>query len=128
MADGPAVADGVLLQNVLVDGRRQEIGYRIYDDGRFERRAAGKPWVGGPTLTPAHVQRVRSAIGQAGIERLESRYEPATPAKADGDPVVLHLHAAINGAQRDVAVVQPCKVPGVDGLIARVDEILKEIW
>jgi hypothetical protein len=128
MSDGPAVADGVLLQNLLVDARRQEIGYRIYDDGRFERRAAGKPWASGPTLTPARLERVRNAIGEAGIDRLEARYEPTTPRNPDANTVVLHVHAVVNGAAHSVAVVQPCKVPAIDALIARVDDVLKEIW
>jgi hypothetical protein len=42
--------------------------------------------------------------------------------------MVLHLHTEIDGAVRNVAVVRPCRVPAVDGLIARVNEVLKEVW
>jgi hypothetical protein len=42
--------------------------------------------------------------------------------------VVLHVHTEIDGAVHNVAVVRPCKVQAVDGLIARVDAVLKEVW
>ena len=125
-SDGPVVDNGVLLQNVLIDARGRQAGYRIYDDGRLEQRPSGKPWVSGPTLTTEQVERVRGAIRLAGIDKLERRYEPT--ARADGDAVVLHLHADVNGAMRQVAVVRPCKVPAVDALIARVNDVLKEVW
>jgi hypothetical protein len=128
MSDGPVVDNGVLLQNVLIDGRGRQAGYRIYDDGRLERRPTGKPWVSGPTLTTEQVERVRGAIRGAGIDKLESRYEPTAAQRGDGDAVVLHLHADVNGAVRNVAVVRPCKVPAVDALIARVNDVLKEVW
>ena len=128
MTDGPAVANGVLLQNVLVDARQREAGYRIYADGRFERRSVGEQWVGGPTLSPGQVQRVRGVIGDAAIDRLKPRYEPSATSVGDGDATVLHVDAAIGDAVHHLAVVQPCKVPAIDGLIAEVDEILKEVW
>jgi hypothetical protein len=74
------------------------------------------------------VDRVRSAIRGAGIDRLEPRYEPTPTERADAQSMVLHLHTEVDGAVRDVAVVRPCKVPAVDGLIARVNEVLKEVW
>ena len=128
MSDGPVVGEGVLLQNVLVDARGRQAGYRIYDDGRLERRPSGKPWVSGPTLIREQVERVRGAISEARIDQLEPRYEPTAAQRADVESMVLHLHAEIDGAVRNVAVVRPCKVPAVDGLIARVNEVLKEVW
>jgi hypothetical protein len=128
MADRPAVADGVLLQNVLVASHQREAGYRIYADGRFERRSVGEQWVGGPALTPGQVQRVRGVIGDAAIDRLKPRYEPSAPSTGDGGDAVLHVDAAIGDTVHHVAVVEPCKVPAIDGLIAEVDEILKEVW
>ena len=128
MSDGPVVGDGVLLQDVVVDARGRQAGYRIYDDGRLEQRPSGKPWVSGPTLIREQVERVRGAIREAGIDRLEPRYEPTAAQRADVESMVLHLHAEIDGAVRNVAVVRPCKVPAVDGLIARVNEVLKEVW
>ena len=128
MSDGPVVGTGVLLQDVVVDQRGRQAGYRIYGDGRLERRPSGKPWVSGPTLVSEQVDRVRSAIRGAGIDRLEPRYEPTPTERADAQSMVLHLHTEIDGAVRDVAVVRPCKVPAVDGLIARVNEVLKEVW
>lgn len=128
MSDGPVVGGGVLLQNLLVDARGRQAGYRIYDDGRLERRPSGKPWVSGPTLVPEQVERVRIAIRGAGIDRLEPRYEPTPAQRADAESVVLHVHTEIDGAVHNVAVVRPCKVQAVDGLIARVDAVLKEVW
>jgi hypothetical protein len=128
MSDGPVVGEGVLLQNVLVDAHGRQAGYRVYDDGRLERRPFGKPWVSGPTLVHEQVERVRVAVRGAGVDRLEPRYEPTAAQRADAESMVLHLHTEIDGAVRNVAVVQPCKVPAVDGLIARVNEVLKEVW
>ena len=128
MSDGPVVGDGVLLQDIVVDARGRQAGYRIYDDGRLEQRPSGKPWVSGPTLIREQVERVRGAIREAGIDRLEPRYEPTAAQRADAASMVLHLHTEIDGAVRNVAVVRPCKVPAVDGLIARVNEVLKEVW
>jgi hypothetical protein len=128
MSDGPVVGGGVLLQNLLVDARGRQAGYRIYDDGRLERRPSGKPGVSGPTLVPEQVERVRTAIRGAGIDRLEPRYEPTPAQRADAESVVLHVHTEIDGAVHNVAVVRPCKVQAVDGLIARVDAVLKEVW
>ena len=128
MSDGPVVGDGVLLQDVLVDARGRQAGYRIYDDGRLERRPSGKPWVSGPTLVREQVERVRGAIREARIDQLEPRYEPTAAQRADAESMVLHLHTEIDGAVRNVAVVRPCRVPAVDGLIARVNEVLKEVW
>ena len=128
MSDGPVVGGGVLLQDVLVDARGRQAGYRIYDDGRLEQRPSGKPWVSGPTLVREQVERVRGAIREAGIDRLEPRYEPTAAQRADADAMVLHVHTEIDGAVRNVAVVRPCRVPAVDGLIARVNEVLKEVW
>ena len=128
MSDGPVVGSDVLLQNVLVDGRGRQAGYRIYDDGRLERRPIGKPWVSGPTLVREQVERVRGAIRGSGVDRLEPRYEPTPAQRADAEGVVLHLHAEVDGAPRTVAVVRPCRVPAVDALIARVDAVLKEVW
>jgi hypothetical protein len=118
----------VLLQNVLVDARGRQAGYRIYEDGRLERRPIGKPWVSGPTLVREQVERVRGAIRGSGVDRLEPRYEPTPAQRADAEGVVLHLHAEVDGAPRTVAVVRPCRVPAVDALIARVDAVLKEVW
>jgi hypothetical protein len=128
MSDGPVVGEGVLLQNVLVDARGRQAGYRIYGDGRLERRPLGKPWVSGPTLVTEQVERVRVAIRGAGVDRLEPRYEPTPAQRADAESMVLHLHTEIGGAVRNVAVVRPCTVPAVDGLIARVNDVLKEVW
>jgi uncharacterized protein (DUF2461 family) len=128
MSDGPVVGEGVLLQDVVVDARGRQAGYRIYDDGRLERRPSGKPWVSGPTLIREQVERVRGAIREAGIDRLEPRYEPTAAQRAEAASMVLHLHTEIDGAVRNVAVVRPCKVPAVDGLIARVNDVLKEVW
>ena len=128
MSDGPVVGDGVLLQDIVVDARGRQAGYRIYDDGRLEQRPSGKPWVSGPTLIREQVERVRGAIREAGIDRLEPRYEPTAAQRADAASMVLHLHTEIDGTVRNVAVVRPCKVPAVDGLIARVNEVLKEVW
>ena len=128
MSDGPVVGEGVLLQDIVVDARGRQAGYRIYDDGRLEQRPSGKPWVSGPTLIREQVERVRGAIREAGIDRLEPRYEPTAAQRADAASMVLHLHTEIDGAVRNVAVVRPCKVPAVDGLIARVNEVLKEVW
>jgi hypothetical protein len=128
MSDGPVVGGGVLLQNLLVDARGRQAGYRIYDDGRLERRPSGKPWVSGPTLVPEQVERVRTAIRGAGIDRLAPRYEPTPAQRADAESVVLPVHTEIDGAVHNVAVVRPCKVQAVDGLIARVDAVLKEVW
>ena len=125
-SDGPVVDNGVLLQNVLIDARGRQAGYRIHDDGRLERRPSGKPWVSGPTLTTEQVERVRGAIRVAGIDKLEPRYEPT--ARADADAVVLHLDAEVSGAMRNIAIVRPCNVPAVDALIARVNDVLKEVW
>ena len=128
VSDGPVVGDGVLLQDVIIDARGRQDGYRIYDDGRLERRPSGRPWVSGPTLTTEQVQRVRGAIRVAGIDKLAPRYEPNPAQRADVDAVVLHLHAEVNDTIRNVAVVGPCKVPAVDVLIARVNDVLKEVW
>ena len=122
MSDGPVVGEGVLLQDVVVDARGRQAGYRIYDDGRLEQRPSGKPWVSGPTLIREQVERVRGAIREARIDRLEPRYEPTAAQRAEAASMVLHLHTEIEGAVRNVAVVRPCRVPAVDGLIARVNE------
>jgi hypothetical protein len=84
--------------------------------------------VSGPTLVPEQVERVRTAIRGAGIDRLAPRYEPTPAQRADAESVVLHVHTEIDGAVHNVAVVRPCKVQAVDGLIARVDAVLKEVW
>jgi len=128
MSDGPVVGRGVLLQNLLVDARGRQAGYRIYDDGRLERRPSGKPWVSGPTLVAEQVERVRVAIRGAGIDRLEARYEPTPVQRADAQSMVLNVHTEIDGAPHNVAVVRPCNVPSVEALIARVDAVLKEVW
>ena len=125
MQGEPAVPEGVLLQMLVVDPRGREAGYRIYDDGRFERRSVGGAWVSAPALTTEQQQAARAAIRSAGLERLEPRYEPATREVDDGNSV-LHVDASDGGARRSVAVVRPCKVAEVDALIARMDEILKQ--
>ena len=125
MTEVPTVPQGVLLQNLVVDARGREGGYRIHDDGRFERRSVGGEWQEAPTLAPAQVTAVRTAIGDAGLSRLEPRYEPAA-APADDGGSTLHVHARVDGAVRHVAVVRPCRVAEVDALVTRVDAILKE--
>ena len=161
MTEVPTVPQGVLLQNLVVDARGREGGYRIHDDGRFERRSVGGEWQEAPTLAPAQVTAVRAAIGDAGLSRLEPRYEPAA-APADDGGSTLHVHAGrqlarveaagvaavllgaeqghVGVGQQRLARTAVVREQGdadaggrmqtvaaeVDGLVTRVDAILKE--
>jgi hypothetical protein len=125
MAERPAVPNGVLLQNVLVDPHDREGGYRVYEDGRIERRSMGREWVQEAPLASEQVQNIRTAIRDAGLERLRDRYEPDAPPADDGGST-LHVHALREGRVQHVAVVRPCRVPELDALIVRVSEIFQQ--
>jgi hypothetical protein len=115
----PPVPAGVLVQVLNVDAEGVEAGYRIYADGRYESRPAGKSWSQGERLSAARLERARAAIADAGL--------PALPAVTRlegvrGDGRVLWAQSP----EASVAVVGPARQPALEALSARLVAIFKE--
>ncbi|HEY9829686.1 MAG TPA: hypothetical protein V6D26_03845 [Stenomitos sp.] len=125
MSQIPAVPEGVLLQVLLLDSHERESGYRIYGDGRYESHPLGKSWTLGSPLTPQQLEAVQTAIAQTGLERLQSIYRPTNSLSDDSNNVLWTQFADNQGTIRSIAVVQPCKVPEIDSLNARLVELFK---
>jgi len=123
MPTAPAIPEGLLLQFLRVDAEGEEAGYRIYADGRYETRAAGKPWVQGNPLNVDQLEDARAALADAALDTLPAVSE-LPGVRHDGR--VLWVQAVLEGAEQSVALVGPASQPAIHALSARLVALFAE--
>lgn len=122
MTSTQAVPSDVLLQSQNFDREGEPTGYRLFDDGRFERRRSGGPWEARDSLSADELTKVRQAIvasglvAAAGHHRAPSQPDDATRREVwarSGDALV---HLNIDGG---------CSVPAEQALMTAIVDLLR---
>ncbi|NJL85812.1 MAG: hypothetical protein HC886_07290 [Leptolyngbyaceae cyanobacterium SM1_1_3] len=126
MGEVPAVPENILLQVLLVDPHEREAGYRIYTDGRYESRPMGESWRFDAPLTPDQMEKVQAAIAEAGLENLQTLYQPAQPLPDQEDNILWLQVAEADSTVRSIKVVRPCSVSEIETLSNQLVGIFKD--
>lgn len=103
----PTVQDGVLVQYQSTDREGELTGFRVFEDGRYERRRSGGPWEPRPSLSAADLGTIRDAVRAVKLPAGKT----GAPAADDGGYSVLQI-----GRSSSLVIEQGCKVPEVDAL------------
>jgi hypothetical protein len=108
----PELAEGVLVQYQSTDREGESTGFRVFDDGRYERRRSGGPWEPRPRLSAEALGAIRDAVAATVLP--VPAEAPSGPQADDATVGVLQLRAA--GRERALVLEAGCRVAEVDAL------------
>lgn len=115
-AGAPGLAEGVLIQAITASDRWGESGFRVWHDGRYERRQRGGAWVVQTPLDAPRLEALRAAIGGASLAMAAGWHRSSRPGE----------HRETGWVQADgatVAIDTECEVDSVDRLFAEIARI-----
>lgn len=117
VVDGaPGLAEGVLIQAITASDRWGESGFRVWEDGRYERRQRGGPWVVQPPLDALRLETLRAAIGGASLAQAAGWHRSTRPAE--------HSETGwVQAGGATVAIDTDCGVESVDRMFADIARI-----
>jgi len=117
----PDLPDGVLLQVQTADREGDLSGYRVYLDGRAERRKAGGPWQERPALAADAVARIVAALDASGLDAVAGRH-PA-PSSPD-DATWRFVQARVGGQLVALRIDSGCEVAEERALNEQIVDVL----
>ena len=112
----PDLPEDVLFQSQIIGDNNQDAGYRIYNDGRYFSRRVGQSWQAQADLTSGQLERVRTAIAEAGFEGLDPVYR----AQGRVEDRVLWTQARIGSKAYHVAIIGRVQVPAIEELTQKL--------
>lgn len=118
---GADLPEGLLLQTQSFGPEGDPTGYRLFEDGRFERRRAGGPWEPKAPLSAAEVQRVREAIAASELAAAAGRHaHPSSPP----DATRREIWVRAGGALVRIEIGDGCIVEAEQRLAAAITDVL----
>ena len=119
----PPLADGVLIQSILVDDRGREGGWRVWADGRHEGRAVGEAdWQAGPAIDAAGMDEIQTILDDPGLDAMQGVHRP--DAAAEHESALWFQAARPGGPPLTVGLLDGARLPALDGLLARLAPVL----
>lgn len=122
MNSPPALPEGALLQSLVLAADAPPVGFRVFEDGRFERTRDGLQWESISTLPAERIQALRAALEAGGLEQLQPCYRAS---QAADDAVSMSLQARVGGEVVGVVVEKPCKVEAFDEIYQKIGPLLR---
>lgn len=117
----PEISEGLLLQSENINSEGEATGYRLFEDGRFERRRASGPWEPKEPLSAASVQGVRDAIDASGVGAAAGRHASSLPS---GDATRREVWVRVDGALVALVVGDGCVVEAEQRLASAIAALL----
>ncbi|NOY27493.1 MAG: hypothetical protein GXP62_16645 [Oligoflexia bacterium] len=122
MTSTQAVPSDVLLQSQNIDREGEPTGYRLFEDGRFERRRSGGPWEPRDSLSPVELTKVRQAIIASGL--LAAAGHHRAPSQPD-DATHRELWVRSGDALVYLNIDSGCAVPAEQALMTAIVDVLR---
>ncbi|RME20964.1 MAG: hypothetical protein D6798_19205 [Deltaproteobacteria bacterium] len=117
----PELPEGALLQVQTANREGDLSGYRVYLDGRAERRKAGGDRVERPALAADAVARIVAALDASGLERVAGHHR--APSSPDDAPWRF-LQARVNGRPVALRIDGGCEVAEERALNEQIADVL----